>query len=513
MTSATVWNRLEPSPRGDSIRVGLAAAVRDPLWLLARQWQLGEFEGADSGSPATVRVSGHTAALAGRSPSNAPIERAVMGAPECRSVERRIDAGQALERLLADASASDAVPAFRAKFPLRGFLARAPGDETSALVERLYAGAIDGIAVLEAVEREGAPAVVAGLDVPTALRAPAVAALKALATAWGPLRPGEPGAWRPDTLDYEFRNEGSRVAPLASGEIDWFSFDVPASLASAENALRVELVPTHVRARGIPNARYWDFEDASVDLGALEPDTADLAKMFLVDFLMTQSNDWFLVPLTQPAGTSCTIEELIVRDVFGVETPVTPADAGAPGEWCMFRPSQDGAVTRALVVPDAVSPLAEHGAPVEIVRFVQDPTLHAVWAVEELAESIDGSPLRPGGRQEAPAASGEPPRFVVQSDIPEGYVPLRQGSAGAPARRARVAGTGTGWEPHGVLLGDDGQLVQVEARALSRLATVIRRIPVRARGSDGTTNIWYRFERRVEPVAGVSPLRFDRLLD
>jgi hypothetical protein len=52
MASVTVWNRLEPSPRENSLTEGTAARVRDPLWMLTRQWQLGEFTGEDAGSAA-----------------------------------------------------------------------------------------------------------------------------------------------------------------------------------------------------------------------------------------------------------------------------------------------------------------------------------------------------------------------------------------------------------------------------------------------------------------------------
>ncbi len=53
--------RLEPSPRTVGIEEGLAAKVHDPLWLLGRQWQLGEFNGKDAGTPALVQVAGTSA--------------------------------------------------------------------------------------------------------------------------------------------------------------------------------------------------------------------------------------------------------------------------------------------------------------------------------------------------------------------------------------------------------------------------------------------------------------------
>jgi hypothetical protein len=50
MASVTGWSRLEPRPRSRDFARGLEARVHDPLWMLARQWQVGEFEGDDAGS-------------------------------------------------------------------------------------------------------------------------------------------------------------------------------------------------------------------------------------------------------------------------------------------------------------------------------------------------------------------------------------------------------------------------------------------------------------------------------
>ncbi len=50
MASITTWVRLEPRPRDGALDESLQAQVRDPLWLLARQWQFGEFQGENTGS-------------------------------------------------------------------------------------------------------------------------------------------------------------------------------------------------------------------------------------------------------------------------------------------------------------------------------------------------------------------------------------------------------------------------------------------------------------------------------
>lgn len=48
------WNRLEGQPRLTDLERSLRAEVRDPLWMLTRQWLMGEFQGEDAGSPVEV---------------------------------------------------------------------------------------------------------------------------------------------------------------------------------------------------------------------------------------------------------------------------------------------------------------------------------------------------------------------------------------------------------------------------------------------------------------------------
>jgi len=50
------WTRLEPQSTLGDPRPGIEARVHDPLWLIGRQWQLGEFRGEDAGTPLTVQV-------------------------------------------------------------------------------------------------------------------------------------------------------------------------------------------------------------------------------------------------------------------------------------------------------------------------------------------------------------------------------------------------------------------------------------------------------------------------
>src|SRR6478672_13578502 len=57
------WNRLEGRPRSADFDRSLRAEVRDPLWFLTRQWQFGEFQGEDAGSPIDARLAYATTKL------------------------------------------------------------------------------------------------------------------------------------------------------------------------------------------------------------------------------------------------------------------------------------------------------------------------------------------------------------------------------------------------------------------------------------------------------------------
>ncbi len=74
--SITSWTRLEPHCRDADIGRSISARLFDPLWLMARQWQMGEFQAADAGTPVQARVRATTAMLSrlhlGEIPANTP---------------------------------------------------------------------------------------------------------------------------------------------------------------------------------------------------------------------------------------------------------------------------------------------------------------------------------------------------------------------------------------------------------------------------------------------------------
>src|SRR6516225_5201572 len=120
MASITYWNRLIPQPLGISLESGLAAQVRDPMWTLARQLQLGEFLGVDGGSPAFVEIGTRTTPF---TRSGQPLEPLTESEPVTPDLALRIEPGQVLESMIDQMvspamTASSATSQLRAKYPL-----------------------------------------------------------------------------------------------------------------------------------------------------------------------------------------------------------------------------------------------------------------------------------------------------------------------------------------------------------------------------------------------------------
>src|SRR2546428_6478788 len=111
MRSITFWNRLEPRPRSTNIGPALGARIRDPLWMLTRQWQLGEFQGEDAAAPAYVQINTTAGRLLGWQkdpqsfeavPDGSPLEPVVVREDFSPDLASRVEVGQLFETVLAD---------------------------------------------------------------------------------------------------------------------------------------------------------------------------------------------------------------------------------------------------------------------------------------------------------------------------------------------------------------------------------------------------------------------------
>jgi hypothetical protein len=332
VVSITYWNRLEPRPRARDLNETLAARLRDPLWLLARQWQFGEFQGEDAGSPAFVTLKGAHEPLTAWRAGNTdwqpltlehPLEVDLLAEPfDPGDLSLQVELALMFEREL---RAQPGLTAARADGVLTELVANLPLDAAAASDEeaqrlRLVCGprSFDGVAWF-AASRSEPPALPAGVNIDPTILDEVQTAQRSFATVvrdtFGAFGKSDPPAWRPERLELEGAlsinaqtRTDFRLIPELSGSLDWYAADRVENSGDPPGGrvtpLASSVVPVHVGFRGMPNARWWDFENGQTDFGDLRVDRCDVAKLVVMDFMLIHGNDWFVIPLEQPVGTA-----------------------------------------------------------------------------------------------------------------------------------------------------------------------------------------------------------------
>jgi hypothetical protein len=90
----------------------------------------------------------------------------------------------------------------------------------------------------------------------------------------------------------------------------------------------------------MPADRYWQFEDGQVNLGALQVQPHDLARLLLVEFATVYGNDWLVVPVDVPLGSYSELPSVTYTTTFGEELTVAPADdRNRSGRFRLFETS------------------------------------------------------------------------------------------------------------------------------------------------------------------------------
>lgn len=444
----TLWNRVEGRPRTVDFQRALRCEVRDALWMITRQWQVGEFNAEDAGSPVFAKAHVATTRLTrlrcGDAPATdfdeavplearveqLPLETALAG--HASALDLRLVAGRRWLKLIAGVGNYAAL--FAARYRIRPPDPAQAADAAvcahpevwqsfAALADR----AVDGLALYRyLIGNAGAHAYdgVAVLDA----HKPALDAAAGRFVAWVAGLVMQPdaarnAAWRPARLEYRF----ACSAPLAAGEkhyvadeyhqgvLDWHSVDTASGpslggaavpLPDPRGTITRTMIPVPVRYAGMPNPRWWTIEDGRTNFGDIRPDTTDLATLLFIEYGLVYSNDWFLVPLTLPGGSVADVEGLVVTNVFGerfwIEAAGRGADADWQQRWSMFGISahrQPGAAadTGLLVLPTV--PKVHESAPLEHIALMRDEVANMVWAIEKVIPGADGR-----GRSGASAA-------------------------------------------------------------------------------------------------------------
>ncbi|WP_440990806.1 hypothetical protein [Haloarchaeobius baliensis] len=224
-------------------------------------------------------------------------------------------------------------------------------------------------------------------------------------------------AWQDDRQEHQFSVATGpaggetvlKAEEYPGGHLDWYSFSVatgpldslspPAAAASDRTLTEAgtrDVTLGKLRYRGMPASRWWEFEDAAVNLDDIPAGPEELSKLLLLDFSLVHGDDWFIFPLTTPIGTLTRITDMTVTDTFGQTTEVEPVTKSTD-RWNAFTftdlpedVTEDG--EPGLFLPPTLAESQTSDA-VERVSFARDEMANLAFAVEERVESPVGSLL------------------------------------------------------------------------------------------------------------------------
>jgi len=463
------FNRLEARPRSLDFTSSLRAEVRDPLWMLTRQWQFGEFGGEDAASCVTSRIAFQHETIdrvAFRNekafpynPQTIPLETRVereripitvreTGAEVFSDVLFAVQLGKQFLRLLRDAGLDQRYDLYLKKFPLRvlpepdGGKPRTAQDAEAEQIQKSVATRIaDGVAIWRSVENgEHDPWLDSEPAGDPALKPIAASFAAACSRKFQRLftQPDDASdsAWLQNHLEYQFAVAGQRGPTEAQtvllaeqyyeGHLDWHSFDIVRDRQAvfdeeAAPAPRVDQVesflPANVRFKGQPQPRFWEMEETETNFGKIETSATGLLHMMLAEFGLIYSNDWFMLPHPMEINTVCEIRGILVDDTFGRHTFIRPAGRGPETSWqrwAMFHHTEKDqlrpAANRFYLVPTVGKVL--ESPPLERVNFIRDEMANMVWGVESIVPSQTGQGI--SGYETAPP--NEPPEPLTTSD-------------------------------------------------------------------------------------------------
>jgi hypothetical protein len=600
--SVTTWNRLEGRPRTNNFDRALRAEVRDALWMITKQWQMGETRGSDAGSPVFAKLQIDTTRLTKYQPDALPPQLFEYDVPFEAKVERRplplLLGGRAVSldlrllmgrywlKLIAGigsyANSYITAPAYAIPAPdptQKTDADRCAHPEVWQVFSAVAGRAMDGGALYLYLKADPSHHAYDGIAVATADHH-AIDICAARFVAWFDRQfyqppPAGDDAWVPPNLEYQF----SASAPVPAGEkvyvaddyyqgrLDWYSLDVDGTntaLGAVPGSDVTDLPPTTVQSMipkpvtfsGMPNTRWWSFEDKKTNFGDITPSTTDLAKLLFIEFALVYANDWFVIPYTLPVGSIATIRGFVVTNVFGDRFWIQAADQGPDASWqrwSMFTINVRGkqgapADTSLLLLPTV--PKIHESPDTETILLVRDEVADMVWGIERTM-SLPTGETKPGleaarqtlaffQNQLAAALGGTTPpltvppaapiRYEVMTSVPENWIPFIPVHVPGSNREIQLQRAAL---PR-ILDGDPNPPVKVQPRTVllreglddvppqtyfiyqeevSRAGACLSQAFQRTRWTDGSVFTWLRVRRQTGRGEGSSGLGFDELVN
>ncbi len=344
---------------------------------------------------------------------------------------------------------------------------------------------------------------------------------------------------------------------LSADSFSWVKTNIDMTVNGDVNTdVRVPItssfIPSNIDFGGMPNTRWWTFENKKTYLGDINPGTHEIGKLLLSEFIVLYANDWFIIPQEVKGGTISTVDGLVVTNVFGERIWINPSGKGKDDNWkrwSMFTVDREGkdlkeADNSLLLLP--VVPKVQEGKAVGEFVMIRDEVANMVWAIETGIST-------PSGRKEKAAEAArelaafyrrlfkvttgdttetEPTasiRYKIMSSVPENWIPfipvhLDTDKREIQLQRAAMPRIIAGQEPEDIeriqplnILLREGldsspqKAYYIFEEEVPRAGVAVSRSYQRTRWYNGKTYLWLGMHKKTGHGEGSSGLRFDYL--
>lgn len=443
----TGWNRLESRPRKQEFNRSLQAEIRDPLWMLTRQWQMGEFQGEDAATPVFAHLLTNNTVLdryapahgvAIPQPGDLPLETLIEKEKLPEDLKLQVQAGRHFFKLLelqrGNLSSNDYPTIYRGNYPLQlpSNAKTLQGLQSHAASSQWFDAALnklpDGISIIkDIVSGKYNNNINNHAAIPLAEKTILLKIGQQL-DAWYKRLYFQPdgiadNAWNSQHIEYQLscaspvidQHQDVLVAEqYYTGHLDWYSFDhhnnpsfrvtdKPGAIFKNQPMEQrfISFIPSYIKFSGMPLPRYWEMEDSQIDFGDINANTTDLAKLMITEFGLVYTTDWCLIPYNLSVGSICEVKGLVVTDTFGQKILIRAAGRGPDDNWQHWNMyglsrmgfnADDPADNRLFLCPSTGKILESE--PLEKVNFIRDEMANIVWGVENTIPAYNGDTLK-----------------------------------------------------------------------------------------------------------------------
>ena len=369
-SNTKIAGHLESRARKMDLTEALRFRIHDPLWMLSRQWQLGEFRGNDAGTAMSVRcrvastpisdygIQDASVKIGTGLTNETPIEPVVEQINRVITPLVRVESAAYFCKLLAGLVTPDvyekAIAQIKLNYPLKNLAESHRGslehDEIRSFTDsrntrlqrfaRAFSSkAFDGYELYLELSKSVKPkgvfeGLLRGVKEYTEVRN---AYVNWFSKRYLPKDKVAPSAWNQPELGYDFTADNSvakyRAEDYVGGRVSWYSFDVD-SMKDSASALQngsykrkdmqretIDSLPVLASYPGAPNKRLWEFENQDVFMGNSK-DMQAKGNVAFMQFATMYGNDWMLCPLKTEIGKYIEVENIEVYDTFGIKSTI-----------------------------------------------------------------------------------------------------------------------------------------------------------------------------------------------